>query len=64
MTIRYPEGVRETKPRGRPRVEEPGSSVSTWLPASYHDRLIHMANQREVKVSALVRTLLIMRLEK
>ena len=49
--------------RGRPRVEEPHSSVSTWLPTSYHDRLIQMANQRDVKVSALVRQLLIFRLK-
>lgn len=48
--------------RGRPRVAEPRSTVSTWLPASYHDRLIRMANQQDVKVSALVRQLLVLRL--
>ena len=63
MTPRYPDGVREAKQRGRPRVNEPGSSVSTWLPAGYHDKLIEMANQREVPVSALVRQLIIMRLK-
>lgn len=46
------------KPRGRPRVDEQGSSVSTWLRPSEHDRLIKLANQREQKVSALVRDLL------
>lgn len=57
------DGVRVPRPRGRPRVEEPHATVSTWLPASYHDRLIQLANQQEVKVSALVRTLLILRLK-
>ena len=63
MTTRYPDGVQEPRQRGRPRVEEPHSSVSTWLPCRYHDRLIEMANQKEVKVSALVRDLLILRIE-
>lgn len=48
---------------GRPRVDEPRATVSTWLPASYHDRLIELANQQDVKVSALVRQLLILRLK-
>lgn len=47
---------------GRRPVDEPRSTVSTWLPASYHDRLIRMANQQDVKVSALVRQLLVLRL--
>lgn len=51
------------RPRGRPRAIEPGSTVSVWLPASYHDRLIQLAALREDKsVSALVRQLLILRL--
>lgn len=41
--------------RGRPRVEEPRASVSTWLPATAHDRLIRIANQRETSVSDVVR---------
>lgn len=64
MTTRYPVGVREPRPRGRPRVEEPGSSVSTWLPQGYHDRLVKMAkDQAEGNISALVRSLIIMRLK-
>lgn len=50
------------RPRGRPRVEEQRSTVSTWLPASQHDRLIRLANQQEKSVSALVRSLLLLRI--
>jgi hypothetical protein len=50
--------------RGRPRAEEPHSSVSTWLPTRYHDRLVQLANhQTEGNVSALVRQLLILKLK-
>lgn len=48
--------------RGRPRVEE-HSTVSTWLPSRYHDRLIQLANQQDKSVSAMVRSLLILRLK-
>lgn len=48
--------------RGRPRVSEPGTSVSTWLRPDEHDRLIKLANARETTVSSLVRSLLILRL--
>jgi hypothetical protein len=44
--------------RGRPPVEEPGSSVSTWLRRSEHDQLIRLAQQQETTVSSLVRQLL------
>ncbi len=50
------------KGRGRPKATEPGSSVSTWLPASYHDRLIRIAQAKDVKVSALVREMLTLKL--
>lgn len=40
---------------GRPRVTEARSSVSTWIPVSQHERLIQMARQREVSVSALIK---------
>ena len=43
------------KRRGRPRVAEPRSSVSTWLPVSVHDRLISIASAREISISELVR---------
>lgn len=52
-------------PRGRPRVsDESCASVSTWLPGSYHDRLIEMANQKNLSVSTLVRQLLVIQLRK
>jgi hypothetical protein len=46
------------KPRGRPRVHDTGSSVSTWLRPVDHDRLIELAKQHEQSVSATVRLLL------
>ena len=57
-------GGESKRRRGRPRVSEPRSSVSTWVPASYHDRLIEMANQKDVSVSMLVRSMLMLQLRK
>jgi hypothetical protein len=54
----------EPKKRGRPRVSEPRSSVSTWVPASYHDRLIEMASAKDISVSMLVRSMLMLQLRK
>lgn len=48
----------EGRKRGRPKVSEPRSTVSTWIPASQHDKLIKLAKQREVSVSCLVRALI------
>lgn len=48
--------------RGRPPVDEKGTSVSAWVRPSEYDRLVKMANQRETSVSALVRSLLITKL--
>ena len=48
----------ETRPRGRPRAEEPGSSVTVWLPQGAHDSLIELAKQQEKSISATVRDLL------
>lgn len=50
------------RPRGRPKADEPGTSVSTWLRPNEHDRLIRLANQKETSVSSLVRELLIPKL--
>lgn len=52
----------ERRRPGRPRSEEPKTSVSTWIPAREHDRLIRLANQREQSVSETVRQLLRQRL--
>lgn len=49
--------------RGRPRSAEPGSTVSVWLPASAHDRIIEIAKHEEQSISATVKQLLILRLD-
>lgn len=51
------------RPRGRPRVAESRASVSTWLPAGAHDRLIELAKREERSISSMVRQLLILRLK-
>ena len=48
--------------RGRPRNLAPSNSVSTWLPADTHDKLIRLAAHEETSVSALLRRLVILRL--
>ena len=49
--------------RGRPFVSEARSSVSTWIPARYHDRLIRIAQRNEVSVSAVVRGAIVLLLK-
>ena len=44
--------------RGRPRVEEPRSTLSTWVWAKHHDKLVQIAARKEMSVSALVREIL------
>jgi len=52
-----------SKPRGRPKVAGPAAnSVSTWLPAGDHDRLIALAKREEKTISALIRELLKLRI--
>lgn len=46
------------RPRGRPKADEPGSAVMTWLRATEHDRLIALAKREEKTLSALIRELL------
>lgn len=48
--------------RGRPREEEPGNTVATWLRAGDHDRLIAIAKREEKTISALVRELVKLRI--
>jgi len=62
MSARYPDRIETARPRGRPRVEERLEFVGTSLPKAYVQRLEQIAEQRDMKVSALVRQLLIMRL--
>jgi hypothetical protein len=54
--------IASTVHRGRPRNREPSSTVSTWLPAGAHDKLIQLAQEQETSISALVRSLLMLRL--
>lgn len=59
MIPRYPDGVREGRPRGRPRVEEPLERVSTRLPLPIYDELVKAANARDTSVANLVRQIVI-----
>lgn len=43
------------RPRGRPRVLEQRTSLSTWLPISDYDRLVALARTADKSLSALVR---------
>jgi hypothetical protein len=54
--------MEERRRPGRPRLEQPQSTVSTRLPPEYHDRLIKLANDQDASVSKTVRQLLILRL--
>jgi hypothetical protein len=54
----------DPRPRGRPPVEEKGTSVSTWLRPSEHDKLIKLAHKHETSISSLVRQLLTLRLDR
>lgn len=53
-------GIVVPRTRGRPRVAEPGESVSTWLTVKEHDRVIALAKTEEVSISSLVRSLLML----
>ena len=50
------------RPRGRPALEVKGTSVSAWIRPNEYDRLVKMAHQQDKSVSALVRSLLKLRL--
>lgn len=52
------------KKRGRPRVSEPRSTVSTWVTVSQHDRLVRLADQHGVSVSTVVKSLVMITLPK
>jgi len=46
------------KPRGRPRVPEPGTNVSSWVRQADYDKLCELARKYDVSVSTVVRRLL------
>ena len=62
MIPRYPDGVREGRPRGRPRVAEPLEPVSTRVPLHVYDQLVRTATARDVSVANLLRQIIILRL--
>lgn len=57
-----PSSVKGGRPRTVCPLGEAGSRVTTYLPATYHDRLIKLAQQHDQSVSAVLRSLLILRL--
>jgi len=50
------------KTRGRPRVDESGRVISTWVRVSEYDRLNRLANRQNKSVGEVVRDLLHLRL--
>lgn len=40
--------------RGRPRVDEPGSVLTAYVPQKYHDRIAMLARKHDVSVSKVV----------
>ena len=57
------------RPPGRPpgstrTAADPCSSVSVWLPASAHDRLIKLAAKEEQSISKTIRELLVLKLRR
>jgi predicted HicB family RNase H-like nuclease len=57
------EPIARTKQIGRPRSREPNNTVCSWVPARVHDRLIRIANAREMSVSEYVRRVIIFALK-
>ncbi len=48
---------------GRPRVAEPRTAVSTWLPVGTAERLYTAARAEDISVSELVRRIVVLRLK-
>lgn len=48
---------------GRPKADEPSSSVSTWMRVREHDALVKLARRCDLSVSAVVRALILQRLK-
>ena len=59
---RYPDGVQQPRPRGRPRVDEPLEPVMVRLPQGVYEQICREALHREMKVSAFLRHIVVMRL--
>lgn len=50
------------KPRGRPRVDDPGVNVTTYVRSRDYDRLVRLAHTTEKSLSGLIRELLRLKL--
>ena len=44
--------------RGRPKADQPRTTLSTWIETKEYDQLVKLANRREQSLSSLVRDLL------
>ena len=42
-------------PRGRPKADEPSTTVTAWVPTKEYDRLLKLANEKEQSLSKLIR---------
>lgn len=62
MSSNGPDPVIVRKAGGRPRNAEPSATVSTWVPATTHDRLIEVAKRQGCSVSEMVRRVLVLTL--
>ena len=52
------------RPRGRPKAQDPlVAQVATWVPDSVYANICKTADQQGVKVSALVRSMLLARFQ-
>lgn len=51
-----------TRPRGRPRVDDPLTSITVRVPMSVHDEICRLAIKRDEHVSSIVRNLIVLRL--
>lgn len=47
---------------GRPKVDDPGQALATWVRSSDYDRLVRLALKTDRTVAALVRDLLKLKL--
>ena len=54
----------EKRKPGRPKADEPGAALSTWIRQSDADRLIRRALKEDKTVSALVRELLTLKIRR
>jgi hypothetical protein len=53
----------ERRQVGRPKQQDPGSTVCTWLRGHEHDKLIETANSRGMSISAVVRSAVVFLLD-